>query len=122
MKRFASVLVAVIGFISIAPAASAGDLSDATITVEPNSIELALGETTTVDVTVTNNGTDEIVGAVAHIDITDLSDDGSVDAEDWASALNKDLPAIAPGESVMIQWDLQPTSPGSFTFLSLIHI
>jgi len=85
------------------------------ITIEPSQVNVNLGQSFEIQVTV-SNGTDQpTVPLVAHIDITDPTSTSSVDPEDWTSTLTKDIGAIPPGESRTSTWPLQPISAGEYS-------
>lgn len=119
MKTLAATVLLVVMLALTGAAAHGAVIDDITIEAAPSALDIPLGETTVVEITVTNNGSAEASGVIAHIDITDLADDGSVDAEDWSSVLSKPVPSLAPGQSTTLRWDLQPISPGDYTLYAV---
>jgi hypothetical protein len=97
-------------------AARAAPIADSiTVTVEPTTIDLALGESRGVSVTVTNASDLASVPLVVHLDITNPDSTSSVDPEDWTSELTQPVGVVGAGSSVTVGWNLQPISPGTFT-------
>ncbi|GJM38716.1 MAG: hypothetical protein DHS20C19_20830 [Acidimicrobiales bacterium] len=94
-----------------APVAAAEQI---VVVVDPPTADLRLGETTTLTITVTNNG-DAPTGRLAvHIDVTSPTGSGSVDPEDWTATLTRRIDSIDPGTTRRLDWRLQPISGGSF--------
>lgn len=110
-------IAAALTLVLLGPAAHAAD--DLDIQASPSIIDIDLGDLTNIELTITNNTENTISDAVAHIDIVDLSTDGSADAEDWSSTLNKPVPLIPPGESATLSWDIQPITPGTYSLYAV---
>ncbi len=108
---FAFVCLAAFGF---SPAASADPLDDVAVTVDPSSHSVVLGDTFTVQITVTNEGAAATDPLVLHVDITDPSKPTSVDPEDWTSTLSKTIGVLDSGSSVTVDWELQPIAGGEY--------
>ncbi|MEL7157260.1 MAG: hypothetical protein AAFN30_11740 [Actinomycetota bacterium] len=118
MKRFVNLLtiVATAALVLSAPAAAQtsgpGDLE---VSIMPEVVDVTLGESVEITVSITNHGptpTDELV---AHIDITDPTRSGSVDPEDWTATLSRGVGIIQPGSTSTAAWNLHPISGGRFS-------
>lgn len=89
-------------------------LADLDVVVEPGRSAVVLGEDLDLSVSVTNRGSEPARSLVVHLDITDPARSSSVDPEDWTPTLSHPVSSIGPGESVVLNWRLQPISPGTF--------
>lgn len=97
-------------------AAGASQLTDTVVlTIDPSNVDVVLGENFDITVTVSNDGIDPTPPLVIHLDITDPDQFTSVDPEDWTATLSQRIGSIEPGESVTVNWNLQPISPGTFS-------
>lgn len=116
-----SVVFALVLFAAIGPsAAMARSLADeVTVTVEPATQSVILGDNIDIAVTVTNTGTQILSDLVIHIDVTDPAESTSVDPEDWTSTLSKPVGTLGPNESTTVTWTIQPISPGSFALYAV---
>ena len=104
------------GLALLVPApAGAQELADTvSVSVEPASESVVLGDNLDLQVTVTNTGSDRTAALVVHLDITDPGQATSVDPEDWTPTLSKPIGALGAGETVIVDWNIQPISPGTF--------
>lgn len=124
MKRFrivlTAVVVALLASASALPApAAAQSLVDVTVTVEPSDVSIDLGTSFDITVTMTNGSSRPVTGLVAHIDITALDSESSVDPEDWTATLSRSVGPLAPGQSATLSWTLQPIAAGEFTIYAV---
>lgn len=120
MKRIRIVLTALVVALlasasALAAPASAESLVDVTVVVEPLDVSIDLGTSFDITVTMTNGTTRPVTGLVAHIDITALDSESSVDPEDWTSTLSRSVSPLEPGQSATLSWTLQPIAAGQFT-------
>ncbi len=99
---------------------SSSPVGDVEVTVSPTEAQAVLGESIELTVTVTNTGTSEASDLVAHIDITDPTQEKSVDPEDWTSTLSRPLDPIATGATATLTWEVQPISAGRFSLYSVV--
>ena len=88
--------------------------------VEPATASFDLGGSADIEVTVTNNTAEDLIGMMVHIDITNPDRPGLVDPEDWTAILTKPVGAVAPGTSITIPWTLKPISGGRFTIYAVV--
>jgi hypothetical protein len=51
---------------------------------------------------------------IAHLNVASLTSEVYVDPEDWCSSRSRYLPAIPPGQSVDVTWDMQAVNSGWF--------
>lgn len=103
-----------IGTVLLGTATPASAADDVTVEIEPTSADLRLGESTTLTVTVTNQGAEATGRLAIHIDVTSPTGSGSVDPEDWSPTLTRRIDGLAPGETRQLDWRLQPISGGTF--------
>lgn len=94
--------------------------ADLVVTIDPVEHAATLGDSIELTVRVDNVGAADTVPLVVHIDITDLSGEGSVDPEDWTATLSIPIDAVPAGESRTAAWALQPISPGEFTVYAVV--
>lgn len=125
MKRIvvAALLGSTLSLLGARPSASqpAPDpIDDLEVTVAPASADVVLGESLELSVTVANNSQLAGEGLVAHLDVTDPAEGGSVDPEDWTSTLSRPLDGMAPGEATTVVWDVQPISAGRFSLYAVV--
>ncbi|MGI9607936.1 MAG: hypothetical protein ACR2P0_17540 [Acidimicrobiales bacterium] len=124
MNEAVRVLVAgliVIGFSFGSVLAAAAQVPEALeVAIEPVDASVVLGEMLEVDVRVTNTGSVATVPLVVHLDITDLSADGSVDPEDWTSTLSVPIGSVPPSATIATPWTLQPIAGGDFTVYAVV--
>ena len=113
--------VCAVVLLALGGAAAGAQTSDGIgVTIEPAVVDVSLGETVDISVTVTNN-TDAVTDELAvHIDITDPSRSGSVDPEDWTETLTRRAGVIQPNTSAMLNWKLQPISGGRFIVYAVV--
>lgn len=87
---------------------------DVTVSVEPTTSSIMLGESLDLHVTVTNNATAPIPELVVHLDVTDPTISTSVDPEDWTSTLTRPVGVLAPQATITLDWTVQPIAGGTF--------
>lgn len=107
----AAVFISTLGLVT---SSGAEALEDLNVAVEPRSHSVILGETFTVQITVTNDGDEATEPLVLHIDITDPQKPTSVDPEDWTSTLSRTIGVVNAGRSLTVDWELQPIAGGDF--------
>lgn len=90
------------------------------VSIEPSFSAVTLGEDLDLAIEVTNSGVESLADLVVHIDITALSDSTSVDPEDWTATLSQFAGEIEPGESVTVEWRIQPISAGTFSVYAVV--
>jgi hypothetical protein len=91
-----------------------GAVDAVTLRIEPTNSSLTLGENLDLRIGVTNNGARPSPPLVIHLDITDPDRSSSVDPEDWTPTLSKVVGVVAPGDTVIVAWNIQPISSGTF--------
>lgn len=96
-------------------AAGAQEMTESvSISVQPASSSVILGDNLDLQVTVANISAEQTLPLVVHLDITDPGRSTSVDPEDWTPTLSKPIGTLAAGETVVVDWNIQPISPGTF--------
>jgi hypothetical protein len=84
------------------------------VTVTPERIETKLGGKFGFTSTITNDGTTDARGLIAHLNVLSLRDGTYVDPEDWSSNRTRYLDPIPPGASTTITWRMQAVNDGDF--------
>lgn len=101
--------------ISLPTPASAAQLTDTVVvTIDPPTSSVVLGENLDLQVSVTNTSENTTPPLVVHIDITKPDQATSVDPEDWTPTLSQTIGELAPGETIVVNWTIQPISAGTF--------
>lgn len=120
MKHRIPISLAALGLLLVSTmstqaSASAAQLPETVVvTIDPPSSSVVLGENLDLQVSVTNIGTDPTPPLVVHLDITNPDQATSVDPEDWTPTLSQTIGAVGPGETVTVEWAIQPISAGTF--------
>lgn len=84
------------------------------VSVEPTTSAVALGESLNLRVTVTNSTTGPTPSLVIHLDITDPTKSTSVDPEDWTTTLTQTVGVLAPRARISVDWTVQPVAGGTY--------
>lgn len=115
MRRISFVLVALLtlGWFGL-PSARADGLTDIVVRVEPTTSALSLGGNLDLRITMKNSGAQSSPPLVIHLDITNPDRSTSVDPEDWTATLSKSVGRIAGGDTITVDWSIQPISSGTF--------
>lgn len=114
-RCFLGSLVVFLAFASL-PSAGAASLDDTVrVAIDPKTSSVVLGENLDLHVAVTNNGSAATPPLIIHLDITDPEQNTSVDPEDWTPTLSQPVGEVAPGETVLVSWRIQPISAGTFS-------
>jgi hypothetical protein len=100
--------------LSAGPAAAVGAPEGVTVSIEPASANVVLGDTFDVEVSVTNTTGAATEPLAVHLDVTDPAAKTSVDPEDWTPTLNRSVGGVAAGETATVRWTLQPIAGGTF--------
>jgi hypothetical protein len=98
------------------PQSSQSSRADSTLSIEfdRSRVDLVVGDKFTLTSTIANNGATPSTPVIAHLNVASLTSDVYVDPEDWSSSRSRYLPAIAPGQSVDVTWDMQAVNSGWF--------
>ena len=117
MKAFRPLaLVTLVVALLVAPAAAYGadEPAQISVTVDRAQISTKLGGKFAFRSTVTNRGSIDASGLIAHLNVLSLKDGVYVDPEDWASNRTRYLDSIPPGGSITITWSMQAVNDGNF--------
>lgn len=115
------VATGIVAVTTMATQASAAQLSDSVVVaIEPTSGAVVLGAQLDLQVSVTNDGDDATPPLVVHIDITAPDQESSVDPEDWTPTLSKPIGVVGRGETVVVDWTIQPISAGTFATYAVV--
>ena len=109
-----AVSLALMGSLALTTSSAAQTAGTVTVAVEPVETTIDLGATIDLTITITNNGQEPTSDLLAHLDVTTPDSDGSVDPEDWTPALSKSIGPLAAGDSITLDWTVQPIAPGRF--------
>jgi hypothetical protein len=88
--------------------------SGLSITFDRARVDVVVGDKFTLSSTITNSGTTAAPPVIAHLNVASLTSDVYVDPEDWSSSRSRYLPALAPGQSVDVTWNVQAVNSGWF--------
>lgn len=96
------------------PAQGAVKASGVTVSIEPATGTVVLGDTFDLRVSVTNDAAAPSAPLAVHIDVTDPAAATSVDPEDWTPTLTRTVGVLAPGATKTVRWTVQPIAGGTF--------
>jgi hypothetical protein len=98
------------------PASSAPEPENLTakLAISTNRISTHLGEAVGFTTTITNTGPTTLSGLVTHLNIASYDPGVYVDPEDWSGQRTKYLGPLDPGQSVDLDWKLDPVNGGDF--------
>ena len=112
--RWALTLVALVAGALLAPGSGAAQVESVVVTVAPERIATKLGGKFAFTSTITNNGTTDARGLIAHLNVLSLRDGTYVDPEDWSANRTRYLDQIPPGKSLTLTWRMQAVNDGDF--------
>lgn len=93
---------------------------DVAVTLDQDRVTVARGEKFTVRSRIVNQGTAPLAPAKAQVNVASLTGAVSVDPEDWSGSPIVDLPALAPGESTSVSWELKAGDIGGFALYVVV--
>ena len=109
--RFARALVLMLAWVAAAaPVAEAQAPVD--VSLSRQEVSTRLGESFAFTSRIENRGTTNLDGLVAHLNVVGLSSGIYVDPEDWSEERTKNVPALGPGESTELDWDVTAVTGG----------
>jgi hypothetical protein len=79
-----------------------------------SAIGTAVGRHVDYRIAVVNDGAAPTGQLLAHLNVASVTGSAYVDPEDWSADRSRFLPALAPGATASLSWDVQAVSPGSF--------
>nr|WP_042195143.1 hypothetical protein [Kibdelosporangium sp. MJ126-NF4]CEL21710.1 hypothetical protein [Kibdelosporangium sp. MJ126-NF4]CTQ92491.1 hypothetical protein [Kibdelosporangium sp. MJ126-NF4] len=100
--------------VMFALAGLAGAADQLEVTLDRDQVSVVRGDRFTTESTITNHGVGPTTPLKVHLNVASLTGQVSVDPEDWSATPIRDLPALAPGESTSISWDIKAGDIGSF--------
>ena len=108
----ATLAAALIGTALVAPARA----SSPTISVQVDRAEITtkLGHKFAFRSTITNEGSTQLSGVIAHLNVLSYDPGTYVDPEDWSSHRTIYLPTLAPRATRTITWRMQAVNDGTF--------
>jgi hypothetical protein len=92
----------------------AGEPVSVSVTIDRTQISTRLGGKFSFRSTITNRGSTNASGLIAHLNVLSLKDGVYVDPEDWSSNRTRYLDTIPPGGSVTTTWAMQAVNDGDF--------
>lgn len=113
IKPLALVMM-VVALLTASAAYGADGPAQVSVTVDRARISTKLGGKFAFRSTVTNRGSADASGLIAHLNVLSLKDGVYVDPEDWASNRTRYLDPIPPGGSVTTTWRMQAVNDGDF--------
>lgn len=118
-RRLLACLVLLVGVplgfaLGAAPAQGAVAPGGVTVSIEPATGSVVLGDTFDLRVSVTNDAAAPTAPLAVHLDVTDPAAATSVDPEDWTPTLTRRVGVIAPGATETVRWTVQPIAGGTF--------
>ena len=111
-RRGGTALVAVVAVLLPAPAASAADASQMSVTLDRARVSTQLGQKFSFRSTITNRGSTPASGLIAHLNVLSLRPGVYVDPEDWSPQRTVYLRTIAPGGSTTTTWRMHAVNAG----------
>jgi hypothetical protein len=96
------------------PAGAARSADSLSVEFDESRVDLVVGDKFTLTSTITNSGAVASTPIIAHLNVASLTSDVYVDPEDWSSSRSRYLPAIQPGQSVDVTWNMQAVNSGWF--------
>jgi hypothetical protein len=96
----------------LAGLAGAGDQLE--VRLDRDEMSVVRGDQFTTESTITNRGAEPTTPLKVHLNVASLTGQVSVDPEDWTASPIRDLPALAPGESTSMSWEIRAGDIGSF--------
>jgi hypothetical protein len=114
LAHAAASAVAAVCVLGVAPSAAATALGSPSVHFDKGRVDLVVGDKFTLTSTIGNSGSAPTTPVIAHLNVASLTSDVYVDPEDWSSSRSRYLPAIAPGQSVDVTWNLQAVNSGWF--------
>lgn len=109
--RFARALVLMLAWVAAA-APVAGAQAPVDVSLSRQDVSTRLGEGFAFTSRIENRGTTNLDGLVAHLNVVGLSSGIYVDPEDWSEERTKNVPALGPGESTEVDWDVTAVTGG----------
>jgi len=108
-------LLAVVAAVTLpAGAGATPEGADVSVTVDRAQISTKLGGKFAFRSTITNRGSTEASGLIAHLNVLSLRDGVYVDPEDWSSDRTHYLDPIPAGGSTTTTWHMQAVNDGEF--------
>ncbi|HSF60247.1 MAG TPA: hypothetical protein VLA69_00990 [Gaiellaceae bacterium] len=99
---------------ALAPTATAAGVDGVSVAVTPEQIATTLGGKFSFTSTITNGGSTDAEGLIAHLNVLSLKDGTYVDPEDWSGNRTRYLEPIVAGESRTLTWAMQAVNDGDF--------
>jgi uncharacterized membrane protein len=109
--RFARALVLMLAWVAAA-APVAGAQAPVDVSLSRQEVSTRLGESFAFTSRIENRGTTNLDGLIAHLNVVGLSSGIYVDPEDWSEERTKNVPALGPGESTELDWDVTAVTGG----------
>jgi hypothetical protein len=98
---------------ALAPPSAHASAASVAVGMDRTAMSTSIGRKFTFHSTITNHGSTQVGGLVAHLNVLSLRPGVYVDPEDWSSHRTRYLPPIPAGGSLRITWKLQAVNSGS---------
>ena len=112
MRRHLAYPVVVAALLAAAAAPALGAVQ---VSATPTALSTELGRTVAFTTTIANRGPGVEGPLVAHLNILSLRPGVYVDPEDWSTSRTRYLPALAPGASRTLRWEVKAVNSGAFS-------
>jgi MYXO-CTERM domain-containing protein len=100
------------GVIAAAPAAAAPKGTTVQLSLSRAHVSTGLGDSFGFTSTITNAGSAQLSGLVAHLNVVGFDPGVYVDPEDWSSQRTRYLAPLPPGKSTKIDWTVKAVNGG----------
>lgn len=121
MKRRWAAVLALLIVALLAPAAVAAPVPPGlTATSAQPRLSTSVGQHLDYRMSLVNGAGSATGQLLAHLNIASVTGSAYVDPEDWSAERSRFLPALAPGATTTLTWDVQAVSPGTFALYVVV--
>jgi hypothetical protein len=111
---WAALMAALLVPMTGAAAAPATPAAGVRVVSEQPAIGTAVGRHFDYRIALVNDSGTPTGQLLAHLNVASVTGSAYVDPEDWSADRSRFLPALAPGATTSLSWDVQAVSPGTF--------
>ena len=113
-KLFLLVMLTVLGSLRPVTAFAQTSAGGVTVTMDMDSASIVAGEWITFHTLIRNTGDSATPPLVASLNVASIRPGPHVDPEDWSPLRYQYIKAIAPGDSVELEWEVHTLFEGDF--------
>ena len=113
-KLFLLVLLTVLSSLMPVTASAQTSAAGVTVTMDMDSASIVAGDWITFHTLIRNTGDSATPPLVASLNVASIRPGPHVDPEDWSPLRYQYIEAIAPGESVELEWEIHTLFEGDF--------